>query len=124
MTNAALPFAAWRDELAVELAEAQQALAAAASAVQQAEFAHLTAQDQHAAIQRAVATLHGSVSHALSAHIRGVDEERYTAASAVARARADFAGIRDRIADLQQAAQELAFLLMAPAAVEEQDHAA
>jgi hypothetical protein len=123
MTDAALPFAEWRDELAAELAEAQKALAASAAAVQEAEFAHLTAQDQHAAIQRAVATLHGSVSHALSAHIRGVDEERYTAASAMARARADFAGIRDRIADLQQAAQELAFL-MAPVAVEDQVDAA
>jgi hypothetical protein len=121
--DAALPFAEWRDEIAAELDEAQKALAASAAAVQQAEFAALTAQDQHAAIQRAVATLHGPVSHALSAHIRGVDEERYAAASAMARARADFAGIRDRIADLQQAAQELAFL-MAPAAVEEQDHAA
>jgi hypothetical protein len=122
MTDAALPFAAWRDELAVELAEAQQALTAAADALKEAEAAHEAAQAWHVEIRKALATaLPGNtISHALAGRIRGADEAHYDAASAMTRARAEVAGLRDRIGDLQQAAREVA-LLMAPAAEAAED---
>jgi chromosome segregation ATPase len=119
----ASPFAEWRDELAVELAEAQQTLVAAADAMKEAEAAHDAAQAWHTSIRQAVAALHGAPAHALATRIRGVDEDLHETAGAMARARAEVAHILDRIGDLQQAARELA-LLMAPAAVEEQDDAA
>ena len=111
------PFAEWHAEIATELGEAQQALAAAADALKEAEAAHEAAQAWHTAIRQAVAAaLPGNtISHALADRIRSADEAHYDAASAMTRARSEVAALRDRIGDLELAARELA-LLMSPAA--------
>ena len=58
------PFAEWHAEIAKELGEAQQALAAAADALKEAEAAHEAAQAWHTAIRQAVAAaLHGDRFH-------------------------------------------------------------
>jgi hypothetical protein len=121
--DAALPFAEWRDEIAVELDEAKQALAASTEALHEAEIADAKAQSQHALVKQAVDALRGPISRSLAVYIRGIDEGRYDAASAVARLRAKVTHARERVADLTQSLHEVG-QLMAPVAVEDQVDAA
>ena len=114
MTDAALPFTTWRDEIAAELDDAQRAVVAAALALDEALAAHATAKARHAAVRQAIAVFHAPPAHALAARVRGADEDLHDAAGAVARASADFSGLRERIADLEQALREIG-QLMAPA---------
>jgi hypothetical protein len=117
-----LPFEEWRDWLAGELAETQEALAASLESLNAAEVANATAQAAHAAISEAVTRLHGPLSYALSSRIRGVDEDRYEAAAAMTRLRAEVGHTRERVADLEQALREVG-QLMAPVVVEDADAA-
>jgi hypothetical protein len=115
-----VPFAEWRDAIAGELDEAQQALAASTEAMHEAEVAHASAQALHAAASAAVAGLRGPVSHALSGYVRGIDERCYDTASAATRLRAEVGHARERVADLEQALREVGQLL-APVVMEDAD---
>jgi hypothetical protein len=106
-----VPFAEWRDELAVELDEAQQALAASVEAMHEPEIADASALALHAAASAAVAALRGPISHALAGYIRSIDESRYDTASAATRLRAEVSHTRERIGDLEQALREVGQLL-------------
>jgi predicted nucleic acid-binding Zn-ribbon protein len=101
-------FSTWRDEIAAELVEAQQALADAQAEQASAIAARVTADAQLRAIRNAVAVLsQHTMATALAARVRFAAEDAHAAAGVVARAAGQVTGARDKVSDLEQALQQI-----------------
>jgi chromosome segregation ATPase len=111
----ALPFTDWRDEITVELSEAQVALAAATAELHAAETSLADAKVQHQALRDAVTVLRPPISSAIGRRVGNSDESVREAGNAVARARGAVTALRDRCADLEEGLKQLA-QLVAPVA--------
>jgi chromosome segregation ATPase len=109
MTDASLPFAAWREELAAELVEVQQALGDASAELTEAEASLNAATEAHAALRAAIATLSTPAS-AIAARVRHSDEALHDLSAAVGRSRGAVTGLRERCGDLEEALRQVAQL--------------
>jgi phage shock protein A len=107
MTDAALPFFVWCEEIQSELALAQTALAAALAVLREAETVYNAAKAEHEALRSAIADVRQPLASVLATRVLHSDENVRDLNAAVGRARGAVAGLRARTADLEEGLAQL-----------------